>query len=64
MTKRVCSFSVCEATVLHTCLQPSGVLVEEIQVDQEQKASIRGYREIQSGCHWSPELKQREETLV
>lgn len=39
-------------------------MVEEIQVYQVEKPSIRGYWEIQSGRHWSPELKQTEYTLT
>lgn len=39
-------------------------MVEEIKVDQVQEAGIRGYWEIKSGCHWSPDLKQAEELLT
>lgn len=43
-----------------TCLQPRGVVVEEIEVDQVQKPSW----EIKGGCHKSPDLKQTDETRV
>lgn len=36
-----------------TCLQPSGVMVEKIEIDQVLKPS----REKKGGCHWSPDLK-------
>lgn len=39
-------------------------MVEEIQVDQVEKPSIRGYWEIQGGCEGSPELKQTEDTFT
>lgn len=41
-----------------TCFQPSGVVVEEIQVDQVLKPSW----EIKGGCDQSPDLQQTEET--
>lgn len=46
-----------------TGLQPSGVMIEEVKVDQVEKASIGGYWEIKGGCDWSPDLKQKNKNI-
>lgn len=40
-----------------TCLQPSGVMVEKIEIDQILKPS----RKEKGGRHWSPDLKHTKE---
>lgn len=46
-----------EASLL-TRLQPSGVMVEKIEIDQILKPS----REKKGGRYWSPDLKHTTET--